>query len=198
MRKLILIGGGGHCHSCIDVIEQEGKYSIHGILDSSLEVNSEVLGYTVLGSDDQIERLAKENYYFLITIGQIKSPTLRIKIASLVTKAGGQFATIISPRSYIAKNVSIEEGTIIMHNSVINTNACLGKHCIINTGSLIEHDARVEDYCHISTMAVVNGSSIISRESFLGSNSTVHDRLTVPPNSVIGAGKIFSIKDQNE
>ena len=33
MQKLILLGGGGHCKSCIDVIEQESKYTIEGILD---------------------------------------------------------------------------------------------------------------------------------------------------------------------
>ena len=31
--KIILIGGGGHCKSCIDVIEQEGRFTIAGIVD---------------------------------------------------------------------------------------------------------------------------------------------------------------------
>ena len=31
--KLILLGAGGHCKSCIDVIETEGKFTIAGILD---------------------------------------------------------------------------------------------------------------------------------------------------------------------
>jgi FlaA1/EpsC-like NDP-sugar epimerase len=32
-EKIILIGGGGHAHSVIDVIEQENKYEIVGIID---------------------------------------------------------------------------------------------------------------------------------------------------------------------
>ena len=33
-RKIpILIGGGGHCKSVIDVIEQEAKFEIAGIVD---------------------------------------------------------------------------------------------------------------------------------------------------------------------
>ena len=31
--KIILIGGGGHCKSVIDVIEEENKYIIAGIVD---------------------------------------------------------------------------------------------------------------------------------------------------------------------
>jgi len=32
-KELILIGGGGHCTACIDVIEQEGRFAIAGIVD---------------------------------------------------------------------------------------------------------------------------------------------------------------------
>lgn len=30
---LILVGGGGHCHSVIDVIEEAGEFRIAGIVD---------------------------------------------------------------------------------------------------------------------------------------------------------------------
>ena len=49
MNSIILIGGGGHCKSCIDVIESEGKYAIAGILDSIKRPGELVLGYHVLG-----------------------------------------------------------------------------------------------------------------------------------------------------
>ena len=32
-KSIVLIGGGGHCKACIDVIEVEGKYNIIGIID---------------------------------------------------------------------------------------------------------------------------------------------------------------------
>ena len=31
--EIILVGGGGHCKSCIDVIEAEGRFIIKGIID---------------------------------------------------------------------------------------------------------------------------------------------------------------------
>lgn len=31
--EILLIGAGGHCPSCIDVIEQEGRFSIAGVVD---------------------------------------------------------------------------------------------------------------------------------------------------------------------
>ena len=33
MKNLILVGAGGHCESCIEVVEQNKEYKIIGILD---------------------------------------------------------------------------------------------------------------------------------------------------------------------
>ena len=33
MRKIILIGAGGHAKACIDVIEEENKYKIIGVIE---------------------------------------------------------------------------------------------------------------------------------------------------------------------
>jgi len=75
--NLILIGGGGHCHSCIDVIEQEGKYQIAGILDLPEMVGYNILGYSIIGSDDDIPKYVEQGFEFLITVGQIKSAEKR-------------------------------------------------------------------------------------------------------------------------
>ena len=46
-RNLILLGGGGHCKSVIDVAESAG-YTILGILDKPETVGQEVLQYSVI------------------------------------------------------------------------------------------------------------------------------------------------------
>ena len=43
--KILLLGGGGHCKSCIDVIEQENKYEhCIGVLDSQEFVGTNNIG----------------------------------------------------------------------------------------------------------------------------------------------------------
>ena len=77
-EKIILIGGGGHCKSCIDVIEQEGRFDIEGIVDLKEKIGNKVLGYDIIGTDDDLPRITKEYKNFLITIGQIRTPDFRI------------------------------------------------------------------------------------------------------------------------
>ena len=41
-EPIILIGGGGHCKSCIDVLEQEGRFQIVGIIDVKENIGKKV------------------------------------------------------------------------------------------------------------------------------------------------------------
>ena len=76
--ELILVGGGGHCKSCIDVIEAGGGYRIAGIVDIPDKLGQYVLGYELIACDDDLPGLAQKYDYFLITIGQIRNPEKRM------------------------------------------------------------------------------------------------------------------------
>jgi len=188
MEPIVLIGGGGHCISCIDVIRLTKKYEIIGILDSPEKVGTSISGIKVIGTDNDIPQLASKFKNFLITVGQIKSSEIRVRINDTVKKSNGNLAVIVSPRAYVSDSAFIDEGTIIMHNSIINANAQIGKNCIINTGALIEHEVNIGDYCHISTHAVVNGQVSIGKKSFIGSNSVIANNVLLPDEIVIAAG----------
>ena len=114
--SLILIGGGGHCKSCIDVIEQENKFLIAGIVDTNRFI-SELLGYPLLGNDDDLAKLKLNYDYALITIGQIKTPAIRIRLLDYAKSLGFKLPAIISPRAYVSKHAKIGNGTIIMHDA---------------------------------------------------------------------------------
>tara|TARA_B100000989_G_scaffold298400_1_gene287545 strand:- start:37778 stop:38356 length:579 start_codon:yes stop_codon:yes gene_type:complete len=190
MKKIILIGGGSHCKSVIDVIEQEDKFKIGGIVDKSELLGSKVLGYPIVGNDSDLNALAKKNQFAIITIGQIKSPLLRIKLYDLAVKAKFSLPTIISPNAYVSKHSKIGNGTIIMHNSVVNANTSIGNNCIINSKVLIEHDCQISDNCHISTNATINGGVEVGSNCFIGSNVTTKNNIKIQKDSFIKAGSV--------
>ena len=188
--NIILIGGGGHCVSVIDVIENDNKFNILGILDSNIKENN-VLGYKILGGDNLIPELVNENTYFLITVGQIKSYSTRKKIAKILIENKAKFATIISTLAYVSKHATIGEGSIIMNGAVVNAKSTIGKNCIINTKSNVEHGVSIGDFCHLSTCAVINGDSVIGNGTFIGSNATISNGVLIEEKSIISAGKFI-------
>jgi sugar O-acyltransferase (sialic acid O-acetyltransferase NeuD family) len=187
-EKLILIGGGGHCKSCIDVIEQENKYEIAGILDMPENVGKNVSGYNIIGTDDDIEELSKQFKVFFITLGQIKSAEKRIAIFNRLEELNAIIPVIISPRAYISVHANIGDGTIIMHDVVVNSGAYIGSNCIINTKALVEHDAVIGNNCHISTASVINGDCKIGDNCFIGSNAVVANMVNIISDCIIAAG----------
>jgi len=172
MEKILLIGGGGHCKSVIDVVELQNKYAIAGIIDKKELVGTKVLGYEVIGCDDDLAELFQKYKNAIVTVGQIRSNEIRVNLFDKLKATGYKLPVIISPLAYVSSHATIEEGSIVMHHALINAGAKVGKNCIINTKALVEHDAMIEEHCHISTGAVVNGGTVVKADTFFGSNAT--------------------------
>ena len=187
-EKIILIGGGGHCKSCIDVIEQEGRFQIAGIVDMPEKLHQKILGYEIIATDDDLLQLANEYENFLIALGQIKSPETRIRLFQTLKESEAKLPVMVSPLAYVSKHAEIGEGTIIMHHALINAGAKIGNNCIINTKSLIEHDAIIGDHCHIATGAIINGGVKVGSGTFFGSNAVCKEYIEIGENAVIGCG----------
>lgn len=187
-KKIILVGGGGHCKSVIDVAESAG-YTIAGILDMPELVGTTVLGYPVIGTDDNISKYLDEAL-FLVTVGHIKDASLRIKLHERIKEAGGRLATLVASTAYVSRFASIGEGSVIMHHAMVNADAHIGTGCIINTFANIEHDANIGNYCHISTGTMVNGNCMVGEGVFLGSQSVMVNGIRIADGCVFAAGSM--------
>lgn len=190
---ILLIGGGGHCKSVIDVIESTGLFNIAGIIDIKENVGNNVLNYEIIGTDDDFHSLIKSYQNFHITVGHIRSNAIRIKLYNILKLLNGKLPVIVSPLSYVSKHAIIGEGTIIMHHALVNAGAKIGYNTIINTKALIEHDAVIGNHCHISTGAIVNGGVEIGDSTFFGSGAVSKQYIKIPENSFIKANAI--VKD---
>jgi len=187
-KKLILIGGGGHCKSVIEVAESAG-YIIIGILDRPEEVGKKVLDYEIIGIDDDIPQYV-DKVEFVITIGFIKNPALRIKLYNKVLQAGGKLATLIASTAYVSKYAQLGQGTVVMHRAFVNAGAWIGNNVIVNTFANIEHDAQIGDQCHISTGTMVNGDCKIGDNCFIGSQAVLANAISICSDVIVGAGSL--------
>lgn len=188
MKPLILIGGGGHCKSVIDVAESMGR-EILGILDMPENIGKTLLGYPIIGTDEDICNYI-DKAEFIVTVGFIKDPVVRINIHRKVLDSGGTLATLIASTAHVSRHSIVEEGTVVMHQAVVNADARIGKGCIINTFTNVEHDATIGDHCHISTGAMVNGNCRVGEGSFIGSQSVIVNGVSVAASSVVAAGSM--------
>ncbi len=188
-ESILLVGAGGHAKACIDVIEQEGRFSVVGLVGQADEVGSLILGYPVLGTDADLPALLNKSRNALVTIGQITSPELRRRLFKVLEQMGYNLPTVISPIAFVSPHAKIGVGSIIMHGAIVNAGAVVGRNCILNSKALVEHDAIIGDHCHISTGALINGTAHIGTGTFVGSGSGVRQCLNVGEHSIIGMGQ---------
>lgn len=191
MKKVIIIGCGGHSKVIIDIILKKKlilkeKIEIIGILDDSYSKNTEkkIFGISVIGKIERINKLSKDIYY-IIGIG---NNNIRKKIFEKYSDRN--YITLIHPNSIIGTNVEVDDGTVVMGGAIINSDSRIGKHCIINTGSIVEHDNRIADYVHISPSVTLCGGVTIGELSWIGAKSVIIQGIIIEKNVMVGAGSV--------
>ena len=190
MKKIILIGAGGHAKSCIDVIEGTKKYKIQYLLEKKIG-NQPSKYKKIIHNKKNLIEIKKKIKIAFISFGQIVNKYARQKVYDELKKLGYKFPIIKSQTAYISKTAKILEGSIIMHRSFINADVKIGYNNIINTGSIIEHDVSIGNHNHIAPGAIINGSVKIGNNCFIGSGSVIRQGMIIKSNSFIQAGKVI-------
>ena len=193
-KKIVLIGGGGHCKVVISILKKIDNFEIAGIVDN-YEADSFINKIKTIGTDDDLKDIYKSGIHnTLITVGSIKDNTKRYRLFNMAKEIGYKFPVIISPEAIVDESVKIGEGTVIMPGSIINIDSSIGKNCIINTGAIIEHDCKIGNHCHIAPGVHISGEANIGELSFLGIGGTMIQGIKIGKNVSIGAGSVV-IKD---
>jgi sugar O-acyltransferase (sialic acid O-acetyltransferase NeuD family) len=98
-----------------------------------------------------------------------------------------QFFTFIHPTALIlSDNVQVGVGSFIGANSILTTNIKLGKHTILNRGNQIGHDSEIGDYFSAMPGAIVSGNVKIHDCVYMGTNSSIKEKLSIHSLSTIG------------
>ena len=187
--KLALVGGGGHCRSCIDVVRSAGL-PVGGIVDPAAE--TQILGLPRLGDDAWLDTPDARAFRYLVTVGQIDAPVVRRRLFDRLREKKLECATVIAASAIVSKEAALGAGTIVMHRVVVNAGAMIGENCIVNTGAIVEHDAQIGDHCHVSTGAIVNGGASIGEGCMIGSGAIVLQGIAIAAGAVVGAGAVVT------
>lgn len=176
MKKLLIIGAGGHGRVVSDVARLNGYENIYFLDDSTSN--------KTIGKVCDFENYT-ETADFFVAIG---NSNIRRKIQTDILNKGGNIVSLIHPNAVIANDVKIGKGTVIMAGAIINTNTLIGDGVILNTNSSVDHDCIIKDFSHISVGAKICGTVVIKEDTWIGAGATVINNKTVCANCMIGAG----------
>lgn len=192
MKKIILLGPGGHASVVLEILKQYSNIEIIGFTDANYKKGQSYKSYPVLGKDNILEDLIKNNKakYAFISVGSAGDNSLRKNLYEKIVNLGYKSLNIIEKKNIIADNVNFEKGNLVSPGVKINPDVEIGANNIINTGSIIEHGCIIKNHTHIAPGAILAGDVIIEDLVHIGLGAKVIEGIKIGKNSLIGAGTV--------
>ena len=190
-RKILLVGGGGHCRSVADCILSADPAAVLGIVERRGATAQTVGNIPVVGCDDDLPRLLAAGWAeAAVTLGSVGDPSRRQALFGHLKELGFHLPVIADPSAVIGSDTEIGEGVFVGKRAVINTGTRIGACAIVNTGAIVEHDCSVGAFAHISPGAVLCGEVAVGAGAHIGAGSVVRQQLQIGANTLIGAGSV--------
>ena len=185
--NIVVIGGGGHAKSIISIIKELPNYNIKGYLDQKNQ--GDILNIKYLGNDNELVNIIRMNIAKAATIGIGNQGNIAIikNLCKKMLSMGYFFPSIIAKSAVVSKDVSIGQGTIIMHGAIVNTGTQICNFSVVNTKASIDHDCIIKNFVHIAPGTTVCGNVTINDDSFVGAGTTIINNITVNSNCIIGS-----------
>jgi len=201
MKKLAIIGGLGAASTIAQaVIDAEGypsaEYKFCGYINDK-DGKDRIQGHDVLGGLNDIARLIEEDYYIINTIYKVDGQISRVKLFHELNVPRERLAIFVHPKAFVAPNVELNFGCIIMPNATISSGVKFGLNCRVMSGAMVGHDNDVADHSFFAANSTIGSHNIIETATYFGLNSTVGGKLNIGRYSVVGMGSVIT-KDVEE
>lgn len=197
MKKVIVLGGLGNGSVIANAIRHAntlGDDSIicKGFLNDRVAIGDYIDDFPVLGTLSDVQKFLQEDYYFINTILRIDGQRERISIFENLKIPDDRLVSFVHPTSYIAPNVKIGAGSIVMPHVCISPGTKIGKNCLIMVAATIGHDNDIGDFAHIAAQSCIGSYLKVGKGVHFGLNCTIRENLKIGDYATIGMGAVLT------
>lgn len=193
MEKIIIIGSSGHARVVIDILEKSSKYIITGLVDSFAPKGKTVLGYSILGNENDIPEIIKTHNITggIIAIGENWDRYIVYKKVINICSSFN-FINAIHPNAVIGKSVTIGKGVVIMPGAIVNSNCQIEDFCVLNTKASLDHDSHMKSFSSLAPGVTTGGYVEIGNYSAILIGSIIVPKISIGDHTVIGGGSFVN------
>jgi sugar O-acyltransferase (sialic acid O-acetyltransferase NeuD family) len=187
MRRVVIIGAGGHAKVVCDILRLSG-YQVLGFLDDDAALHgSSIMHIPVLGGTSKIQSFDIEG-----AIVGIGSNRVRQHFYTHLQTLGIPLINAIHPRAVIASDVCLGQGIAICANVVVNPGACIGANVILNTAATVDHDCVIKEHVHIGPGVHLCGGVQVGMGTLIGVGAAVIPYKSIGAGVIIGGGALVA------
>jgi sugar O-acyltransferase (sialic acid O-acetyltransferase NeuD family) len=131
-----------------------------------------------------LSKFDPKEYEVVVAVGEPKD---RFDIVNRLPKDTKYFTHIHPSVQILGEDIQIGEGSVICAGTIITTNVTIGKHAHLNLQTTIGHDCEIGSYFTTAPGAKISGNCKIYDCVYMGSNSTIKEKLSIHSLSTIGS-----------
>lgn len=196
-KKIIILGGLGNGSVIAAAIQHANnmgfsEWKFEGYLNDRIPIGELIDSYPVLGKIADIEKFIENDFYFINTILRIDGQKERLDFVAELNIPDDRLAIFVHPMAYVAPNVELSPGTVIMPQVSVSSGTKFGKSCLVMVGATVGHDNVIGDYCHIAAQACVGAYLKIGVGVHIGLNSTIRENLIISNYATVGMGAVLT------
>ncbi len=192
MRRILIVGAGGHGKVVADVVRIGGAFEIAAFADehATQRDGDLYLGARVFAGDRALARARELGIgWALLAIGDCAE---RLGCCERLRAHGFEIASAVHPRAVVAGDVNIGAGTLVLAGAVVNAAARLGEAVIVSSNALVDHDGDIDDGVHVGPGAIVGGGVRIGRATTIGAGATILPGLRIGAHANVAAGAVIA------
>ncbi|MDR2010391.1 MAG: hypothetical protein LBQ22_07910 [Bacteroidales bacterium] len=196
-KNILIIGTGANAsvisQSLIETFNNgDIKYKFCGYIeDKTLSINFDNKNQFITGSITDIQRFIDEDYYFINATEVNSDLRQRMSLIESLNIPVERWVSFIHPLSYIAPNLDMGYGCVVMPYAISQPGTKLGNFCTIMFGAIMGHDNNVGDHCFFDSGSISGAYLTIGNGVYVGINSTIREFLKIGNYSRIGIGSIL-------
>jgi len=183
VKRLVIVGTGGHARVVTDAARLMNTWDEIVFVDDRSKEQIPLWAAPLVGTIDDVAAGRVEADGVVLAVG---ANAARARLGERLPAE--HFASIVHPRSVVARDALIGGGSMILAGAVVAPGVRLGMHVIVNHGANIDHDCELGDVVHVSPNAALGGSVRVGARTWVGIGAAVINDVTLGEDVVVGAG----------
>ena len=186
-RKTVVLGSGALARMVGGILKSGDTVELVGFTDANPDRHGQALcGLPILGSDERLPDLRRQGVsHAVIAAGD---PRLRKRLAALLRELGFELANAIHPHAFLAPEVQLGHGIIVLPGAVLADNPAIGDNTFVGQAATIAHDSVIGRDCLIGGRAAIGGEVSIGEATLVGWGAVIGPRHRVGVGAVIASG----------
>jgi len=192
MAKIVIIGDGETAELAYEYFTYDSPSEVVAFsVERAYRKKSEMFGVPVIDFEEIERHYPPGDYQAFAAVSYTQLNRVRARLYQEAKRKGYQFASYISSKAFVWRNVEIGENCFIMENNVLQYAVRVGNNVVLWSGNHIGHQSVIHDNVFISSHVVVSGYCEVGENCFLGVNSCIANNIKVAKDSVIGMGAVI-------